>query len=78
MNAIAAEIAIRCEEIELDFVGEHFKGDINVDCDALSRLAQGAQVPECVRKVRRSNPRKRDASFFRAWPQERRAHDGSL
>ncbi len=70
MNAIVAEVAIRCEEVEIEFVGEHYAGEINVECDALSRLAVGATIPSILSRIPRCWPRARDASFFRAWPRD--------
>jgi hypothetical protein len=45
MNAMAAEIAMRLESAQVSWIPEHFKGVLNFECDALSRIAQGAAVP---------------------------------
>ena len=68
MNAICAEIALRLECAMLTVRAEHYRGTLNFECDALSRLSQGALVPERLRSVRRDLPKPRSASFFWAWP----------
>ena len=64
MNAIAVEIAIRLESAQVILSPEHFRGTLNFECDALSRLAQGAEVPKRLLLVPRSSPKPRQRSFF--------------
>jgi len=64
MNAIAVEIAIRLESAEVTLSPEHLRGALNFECDALSRLAQGAAVPERLQDVQRSWPKPRQQQFF--------------
>ena len=64
MNAIAVEIAIRLESAEVTLSPEHLRGALNFECDALSRLAQGAAIPERLQGVQRSLPRPRQQQFF--------------
>ena len=68
MNAIAAELALRLEGAATTVLPEHLPGTLNFRCDALSRLAQGASVPQCLRHVRRDQPRARLPPFFWGWP----------
>ena len=71
MNAIAAELALRMESAGASAVPEHLCGTLNFECDALSRLSQGAEVPHALAKVQRIEPRKLGPSFFLAWPKDR-------
>ena len=64
MNAIAVEIAIRMESAQVSLAPEHLRGALNFECDALSRLAQGAQIPEKLIGITRSSPKPRVRSFF--------------
>jgi len=64
MNAIAVEIAIRMESAEVTLSPEHLRGALNFECDALSRLAQGAAVPERLQNVPRTLPKPRRQQFF--------------
>ena len=64
MNAIAVEIAIRLESAQVCLSPEHLRGALNFECDALSRLAQGAAIPERLRQVQRSSPKPRQQQFF--------------
>ena len=70
MNALAAEIALRLESAQIVLTTEHFCADLNVECDALSRLAQGKEIPSRLLSVARALPRSRVPSFFWAWPRE--------
>ena len=69
MNALSAEIALRLESAMVAFSTEHYRGSLNFECDALSRLAKGALVPSRQLDVRRDVPMPRSAGFFWAWPQ---------
>ena len=64
MNAIAVEIAIRLESAQVCLSPEHFRGTLNFECDALSRLAQGAAIPASLASVPRSLPKPRARHFF--------------
>jgi len=64
MNAIAVEIAIRMESADVTLSPEHLRGTLNFECDALSRLAQGAAVPEILQNVPRTLPKSRRQQFF--------------
>jgi hypothetical protein len=68
MNAMSAELAIRFESAQVHVKAEHFNGTLNFECDALSRLAQGAAMPGILKGVPRAVPRQRCAAFFWAWP----------
>ena len=68
MNALAAELAIRMESANSRMLPEHLSGTLNFECDALSRLSQGAEIPPALAGVRRVNPRPLSPSFFLAWP----------
>ena len=70
MNALAAEIGLRLESVGVFLEQDHFRGDLNTECDALSRLEAGATVPPRLLSVPRLIPPPRDASFFWAWPRE--------
>ena len=52
----------------ITFEGEHFRAVLNFECDALSRLAKGYQVPKSLLEVPRASPPERAKAFFLAWP----------
>ena len=68
MNALAAELALRFESAQVHITPEHLSGTLNFQCDALSRISQGAEVPQVLRSRPRASPRPRLPSFFWAWP----------
>ena len=69
MNALAAEIALGIESAQVNLDAEHLRGALNFQCDALSRLDQGAVVPQELIHVPRASPKPRSPSFFWAsWP----------
>ena len=70
MNAIAAELSLRMEAAQVSLEAEHYRGSLNFECDALSRLSQGAQMPTSLLRVPRSTPKPRTAFFFWAWPRD--------
>ena len=70
MSAIAAELALRLESAQVHVQPEHLSGTLNFECDALSRLSQGASIPKTLANVQRSEPRRRSPSFFWAWPRD--------
>ena len=68
MNALSAELALRFESAQVHFWAEHLNGTLNFECDALSRLSQGAAIPGILRRVPQAKTRPRSADFFWAWP----------
>ena len=74
MNALAAELALRFESAQVHVIPEHLSGTLNFQCDALSRLAQGAVVPLVLKATPRISPKLRSPSFFWAWPRDLLQH----
>ena len=71
LNALAAEAALVLEEIGTDIVvGQHYRGILNVEADALSRLTEGKSIPASLAHLQASKAPARDDRFFRAWPPE--------
>ena len=68
MNALAAELTLRLESAAVSMVPEHLCSTLNFECDALSRLAQGASVPRTLDGALRVFPRLLSPDFFWAWP----------
>ena len=68
MNALAAEVALRLECAGVQTLPEHLSGTLNFQCDALSRLSQGASIPTVLQDVPRAVPKDRSSHFFWAWP----------
>ena len=69
MNAIASEISLTLECFQIQaLVGEHFRGSLNVEADALSRLNEGARLPKSLAHVIRASVPVRDDDFYKAWP----------
>ena len=55
LNDMAKELALALEVCAAEAVlGEHYRGIVNVEADALSRLAEGAQLPARRRCVQRT------------------------
>ena len=52
----AAEIAFRLEAHDIMFTPEHRPSVLNFECDALSRLSQGATVSGRLTAIPRSSP----------------------
>ena len=75
MNALAAEVALRMEIAGVQLLHEHVSGTLNVECDALSRIAQGKAVPKTLEGIRRDEPRTRTARFW--WAQGSSASSSS-
>ena len=67
MNALGAEIGIRMASYRAYFQVAHVPGVCNVECDALSRLSCGYQVPASLLEVARTGGTSRRGSFFLAW-----------
>ena len=70
MNALTAEIALRLESVGVETAPEHLSGILNYECDALSREAQGAAVPDRLRHLPRVWPPARVPSWWWAWPRD--------
>ena len=68
MSALGAEIGIRTPSCKAYFHVAHIRGLLNVDCDALSRLSCGYEVPENLLGAHRTEAPPRRGSFFLAWP----------
>ena len=69
MNAIAAEISLMLERFQIQSLrGDHFRGSINVEADALSRLGEGAEIPASLTDVPRASAPDRGSKFYKAWP----------
>ena len=67
LNELAQEVALELEAAGLEVVaGEHLRGLLNVEADALSRLAEGAEVPPRLRGTPRSVAPPRGNSFYKA------------
>ena len=64
MGALAAVIAQRLECANVFTVPEHVAGALNFDCDALSWLSEGAQLPAILGNVRRDVPKTWKPGFF--------------
>jgi hypothetical protein len=68
MNRLSGEVALELEANGLDLLwGAHISGADNYLADALSRLSQGASVPECLRDAEWLDAIPRDTNFYRAW-----------
>ena len=73
MNAIASEISLRLDKMKATIdVTEHIPGLLNFVADSLSRLSQGAKLPDVLdAAVRFEAPmRTRDSGFLLCWPQD--------
>jgi len=70
MNALAAELGLRLHYHGIALSPEHFRGEINFECDALSRLSQGAQIPASLDGIQRAVPPMRGRDMFWAWPRD--------
>ena len=68
MNALSVEIALRMESAMVHMDLEHYRGSINFECDALSRLAQGAEIPSRLLDIPQTLLQPRSLSFFWGWP----------
>ena len=55
VNMIAAEITLRLEQLGIEALsGEHFRGTLNIEADALSRLSEGKPFPRALLGVSES------------------------
>ncbi|CAE8696540.1 unnamed protein product, partial [Polarella glacialis] len=65
MNRLSGEVALELEANGLDLLwGAHISGADNYLADALSRLSQGASVPECLRDAEWLDAIPRDTNFY--------------
>ena len=49
VNYLAAELSLLMEELDIEFLeGAHYRGILNVEADALSRLTEGKKVPRSL------------------------------
>ena len=70
MMQLCAELSLLLETTHVSSVmAQHVPGTLNVICDALSRLSQGAQFPSDLEQCKCLSPPKRDESFYMAWPE---------
>jgi hypothetical protein len=70
MNALCAEIALRCEEAQVHLREELVRGALNFEADTLSRLSEGVDIPERLLGVALIIQKSRLPSFFWAWPRQ--------
>ena len=69
VNAIAAEISLVLEEAQAEVLEpEHFRGVLNVEADALSRLREGKTIPKRLENLKKRESPTRNDSFYKAWP----------
>ncbi len=67
LNALAAEVALVLEEIGTDIVvGQHYRGVLNVEADALSQLTEGNHPHVSCTFAGFAGTSARDDRFFRA------------
>jgi hypothetical protein len=67
LNELAMELALALESIGAEVaVGEHIRGVLNVEADALSRLWEGAELPARLRCVRRTTAPSRQETWYHA------------
>ncbi len=67
LNELAMELALALESIGAEVaIGEHIRGVLNVEADALSRLHEGAELPARLRCVARHKAPVRCESWFLA------------
>ena len=70
MMQLCAEMSLRLETMQVASVmAQHVPGALNVICDALSRLSQGAAFPSELAQCKCLTPPVRDESFYMAWPE---------
>lgn len=67
VNYIVAEISLRLESLNCNLCFEHYRNEVNLDADALSRLTEGKKVPAHLMHLKPAKIPSR-ASMFQAWP----------
>ena len=72
LNELAMELSLALESVGAEVAfGEHIRGVLNVEADALSRLEEGAELPVRLRYVPRSKAPARHESWYYAFCQDR-------
>ena len=67
LNELAMELALALESIGAEVtLGEHIRGILNVEADALSRLYEGAELPARLRCVPRTLAPARHEAWYKA------------
>ena len=51
-NALAAELSLLQEFHNINLLTDHIRTEINLEADALSRLAEGSKVPGCLHGIK--------------------------
>ena len=72
MNSITAEVALRLEVHDIGITLEHLPSVLNVECDSLSHLSQGAHVSSRLTAISRSLHQSTLAFFLLDMAEERR------
>ena len=68
VNLVAAEIALRLEALSIPQIeGEHYRGTLNIEADALSRLSEGKEVPASCVGIEASVVPPRSAVYQLSW-----------
>jgi hypothetical protein len=55
-NALAAELSLVLESCNIQLLTDHIRSEANLEADALSRLAEGKKVPQCLRGIKATPP----------------------
>ena len=64
MNYLAAELSLLMEELDIELLeGAHYRGILNVEADALSRLTEGKKVPRSLALLKMTAPPSRDKVY---------------
>ena len=64
INYLAAELSLLLEEMDIEILqGDHYRGVLNVEADALSRLTEGKKVPRSLAHMKMSAPPARDKVY---------------
>ena len=65
VNLIAADIAFTLELLNIErLAGEHFRGTVNVEADALSRLLEGKEIPRSLWGIKASRVPPRSSIYL--------------
>jgi hypothetical protein len=64
VNYLAAELSLLMEELDIELLeGAHYRGILNVEADALSRLTEGKKVPRSLAQLKMTAPPSRDKVY---------------
>ncbi len=64
VNYLAAELSLLMEDMDIEALeGSHYRGVLNVEADALSRLAEGKKVPRSLAHIKMTPRPLRDLVF---------------